>query len=530
MTPFLQLRLWLRRAPAGERVGAFTVIAVVVLLAAWALVPLGATTTAALDTGAAPTGLPSAEAVASPGAAPGASVAGTNGAVRGGPVAGPAFGGGSPGAPGAVGGVPGSGVGPVVPSPARRTPTDRCGKPGSTDQGVTATQVHIDVTLADLQGQAGNSLVGIPSADTQKAMFEAALAQVNAEGGIRCRKVVAKYYKANPLDQQSLQAICLQIVADKPFALLDEGLGSPVGSPAPRDCPPGYKIPSFSSLSLGQAEIDKFAPYLFGYYPAAETTVHDSILGAKQLGWFTAGAKVGLLEQQCNPNLNVVALRDLASIGFPESEVTTFDFGCPNAIPSPSDVQAAVLAFQRAGVTHVLDDAGVYQNYFSKVAQAQAYHPKYMVGDQGTIALWSNPSFGPDPDNYDGSLAITGTRYGEATTAGLRRNAATSKCDRAMAAAGQPGAWESPAGFSGVVCSIVTMLVQGANNAPELRRDQIARGLASLATLDMPFPAGPAVFSAHKGQLGGGFWRPTLFHKDCRCFRVSRASFQKDFA
>ena len=395
---------------------------------------------------------------------------------------------------------------------------------------MTAKQIRIDVTLANLAGQAGNSLVGIPSADVQQKMFEAAIAQLNKEGGIRCRTVVPKFYRANPLDQSSLEAICLDIVADKPFALLDTGLSSPVGSPAPRDCPAAHGIPTFDSASLGQAEVDKFAPYLFSYYPAAEKTVHNSMLAAHQLGWFNGAKVVGLLEQQCNPNLNTIALRDLTKLGYTGSKIKTFDFGCPNGIPAPQDVANAVLRFKSAGVTHVLDDAGVYESYFSKDAQQQRYFPKYSVGDQGTIALWDNPNFGPDPTNYDGGLAITGSRYAEENTPGAKVTPATAHCDRAMRAKGLPTTWDSPDGFSGVACSELEMLVAASRHAPQLRRNQLAGSLQSLGTVDLPFPSGPAAFGTQRGQIGGGFWRAATFHKSCKCFQVSRVAFTPDFA
>lgn len=525
MTPFLQFRMWARRAPGSERL----VVAVLALtlsgLLGWALVPVGAdgSTPAALssDAGGATSG-GTTGAVASPGKAgavtvPGAPRSGTTGAQAlpraGRTAAGTTTTGGLPSTPGTSGAV-----------------GDACGPKGSTDQGVTATQVHVDVVVADLAGQAGNSLVGIPSAAEQEQMYRAAIDGVNKEGGLRCRQIVPKFYKANPLDQSSLEAICLDVVADKPFALLDTGLSSPVGSPAPRDCPAAHKIPTFDSASLGQAEVNKFAPYLFSYYPAAEKTVHDAILASKALGFFTGAKVVGLLMQQCNPQLNTISLRDLKALGYSGSKLKTFDFGCPNGIPSPQAVQSAVLQFRNAGVTHVFDDAGVYESYFSQQAGAQGYKPRYSVGDQGTIALWNNPNFGPDPNNFDGGLAITGARYGEEGTPGSRKTAQTLRCDKAMKAKGLPSSWESPDGFSGVACADLYMLAHAANKAPVLRRDGLAAALASLGTVDLPYPAGPAAFGSQRGQIGGGFWRAATFHKACRCFQVTRAQFTPDYA
>jgi hypothetical protein len=530
MTPFLQFRMWTRRAPGAERLAVAGLAGVMLLLLGWAVTPLGGsgsgTPAALVDGGSTSMGGGSTTGGTGPaGSAPGRRPV-TSGGTTGGT--------GSTATTGTIGGTTagsatgGSGVVPNVGPSAGSV--DRCGPRTSTDQGVTATQVRVDVTLANLAGQAGNSLVGIPSADVQQKMFDAAIARANKDGGIRCRTIVAKYYKANPLDQSSLEAICLDIVADKPFALLDAGLSSPVGSPAPRDCPAAHHIPTFDSASLGQAEVDHFAPYLFSYFPAAEKTVHNSMLAAHQLGWFTGAKVVGLLEQQCNPNLNTIALRDLAKLGFTGNKIKTFDFGCPNGIPAPQDVENAVLRFQQAGVTHVLDDAGVYESYFSKNAQQQGYHPKYSVGDQGTIALWDNPSFGPDPKNYDGGLAITGSRYAEENTAGTKATPATARCDQAMRAKGLPSTWDSPDGFSGVACSDVFMLVDAANHAASLKRNLLAAGLASLGTVDLPFPSGPAAFGKQRGQIGGGFWRAATFHQACKCFQVSRVAFTPDFA
>ncbi|MFN2537950.1 MAG: hypothetical protein ABR549_07320 [Mycobacteriales bacterium] len=525
MTPFLQFRMWARRAPGAERLLVAGLLAALVGLLGWALVPVGAAGGTPVSSVGEGSGGPTGEAAPSGSSSsvrPGmpSTKAGTTGTATG------ARPGGTPKGVGA-GSVP---LGPSVTSNRPQvTGPGPCAPSGSTDQGATGSEVHIDVVVADLAGQAGNSLVGIPSAAEQQEIYTAAIDGVNKEGGIRCRKLVPKFYKANPLDQSSLEAICLDIVSDKPFAVLDTGLSSPVGSPAPRDCPAAHKIPTFDSASLGQAEVDKFAPYLFSYYPAAEKTVHDAILASQALGFFKGAAVVGVLMQQCNPHLNTISLRDLAALGFTGKKLKTFDFGCPNGIPAPQDVQSAVLQFRNAGVTHVFDDAGVYESYFSRQAAAQGYKPRYSVGDQGTIALWNNPNFGPDPRNFDGGLAITGTRYGEEGTPGSKKTAQSLRCDRAMRAKGLPTTWDSPDGFSGVACAERYMLVHAGNSGPTLRRDQLAAGLAALGTVDLPYPAGPAAFGSQRGQIGGGFWRAATFHQACKCFQVSRTQFTPDF-
>jgi hypothetical protein len=428
---------------------------------------------------------------------------------------------------------PGKGSHPAVghgsPS-ATASPAANCGGSGSTDQGVTADAIHVDIDVANLAGAAGNGLVGLPDPKVEKEMFGAAIDWVNKHGGVRCRQLVAKYYTANPLSQPSLEALCLDMVADKPFALLDEGLASPVGSPTPRDCPPSHQLPEFGSLSLSQREVEQYSPYLFAYNETSEQIVNDSVLAAHQLGWFKGAKKVGLIEQDCIPDLNSIAMSDLAKIGFSGSSVTTFDFGCPNDIPSPLSVENAVLRFKSAGVTNVLDDGGVYENYFANDAHNQQYKPKYMVGDQGSIALWDNRVFGPNPDNFAGALAITSTQYGAEHTPGATFNPLTRACDEAMTAKGLPSATESADGFAGVACTLVHEFALAADNAPALLQTDLAAGLAAVGTADMPFPAGPANYVKSHGQYGGGFWRPDIWHTSCACFEVERSRFSPSFS
>ncbi|HWC33386.1 MAG TPA: hypothetical protein VG650_01040 [Mycobacteriales bacterium] len=529
MTPFLQFRLWIREAPAGERTVALCLAIVVMTVGAWSLVSVG------------PAGPPTSVGAASPTGGQAASSSprtsghhGRAAGTGGGPaVTGPSTGG-EVGAGGHRAGVKSGSTTPggasVRHGRSSGASAPDCGPGGSTDQGVTDKVIHVDVDVANLAGAAGNGLVGLPDAKVEKRMFGAAIDYVNRHGGVRCRALVAKYYTANPLSQSSLEALCLDMVADKPFALLDEGLASPVGSPTPRDCPPSHKLPEFGSLSLSQREVEQFSPYLFAYNETSEQIVHDSILASDQLRWFKGAKKVGLLEQDCIPDLNSLALADLAKIGFPKSSVTTFDFGCPNDIPSPITVENAVLRFKSAGVTHVLDDGGVYENYFSNDAANQHYRPKYMVGDQGSIALWDNRAFGPNPDNFAGALAITATQYGAENTAGATFNPQTHECDAAMKAKRLASATASPDGFAGVACTLVHQFVLAADNAPSLMRADLAAGLAAVGHADMPFPAGPANYVRSHGQYGGGYWRPDIWHSSCACFQLQRARFSPSFS
>jgi hypothetical protein len=533
VSPFLQFRVWLRQAPGAERAGAAAIAAVLLALISLALVPAGGSHTTAGVTGATG-GNSSAVSAASAGpSSAGQAPASGRAGVSSVSFAGSQAATGSPAATGASSGAAtnnvtagsGGGNGPVA-----AIAGSSCGSLTSTDQGVTASEVHIDIDVADLEGQAGNNLVGIPSPQQEEAMFGAAVNAANANGGVRCRKLVAKYYTADALNPSSLEAVCLEIVADHPFALLDEGLSSPDGPSTPRDCPPSYKIPEFGTLHLSQAEIHQYAPYLFGDYSTAEEIVNDWVFAVHQLGWFNGYGKIGLLEQDCTPDINGIVLGDLAKVGIPSSKIKTFDFGCPDQIPPPNQVEEAVVEFKTSGVTNVMDDGGVYESYFSKDAAEQDYKPKYSVADQASIALWDNPDFGPDPSNFSGALAITDSQYGAENTPRAVFSSQTAACNKAMAAQGLPQAQHSPDGFAGVACTLVTMLVDAANNAPSLVRSDLATGLTRTGTADMPFPDGPANFAGASGLHGGGFWRPDVWVSSCACFQVQNFTYTPSFA
>lgn len=537
MTPFLQFRLWARNGPVAERVGVAGVFLVLVGRICWALVPVGsqspATNVGTIGSGGAPAtsggvaggaGATSGSVAAGGSVSPVSTVSGAAGG--GGAVAGV---GGGTGSAATVRTPNGSG-GSVTPVSGGPAPAGGCGTLTSTDQGVTSTEVHIDIDVANLAGQAGNQLVGLPPAQEEEAMFQAAINAVNKAGGIRCRKLVAKYYEVDALDPSSLQAACLQIVADHPFALIDQGLGSPSGSTTPRDCPPSYKVPLFGALNVSQAELNQYGPYLIGARASIQGITNDYVYALNRLGWLAHAKKVGLLEQDCIPGLNSLVLSDLAKVGVPSSKVSTFDFGCPDQIPSPSQVEQAVLQFKTAGVTNVMDDGG-YENYFSKDAQSQDYHPAYSVGDgEGEVALWDNPQFGPDATNFSGGIAITDSQYGAENTPGTAFNAETAACDKAMAAEGLPSAEKSPDAESGTSCVLVDLLAIAADNAPSLVRADLAAGIQRAGTVQFAFPDGPGNFAQSGGLHGGGFWRVDTWVTSCSCFRVSTPTYTPSFS
>jgi hypothetical protein len=507
VTPFLQFRMWLRRGPAGERVASGIAAVVVLGLIAWAAVPVtkhndnqredvsastpGGESTSTTVASGEQTGAPVEAAV---GARPGQARDASTG------VTGPS-------------GTSGS-----------ATTANPCGDLRATDQGVTPTELHIAVILVSIQGSVGNSLVGVPGPEDQKNDFEAVIGAVNKAGGIACRKVVPSYHEANPIDASNQHAVCLDIVAEKAFAVLNVGAFNPLSN---RDCLPQNKIPLIDVVPLPKSEADKFRPLLFSYAARYDHIFRNFARAASERHWYDGAKKIGLLEKSCDPEFNSQMIAELAEVGIARNRLNEFDFGCPPAVIPPNQIQQAVLQFKTSDVTHVIDvNSGSFTD-FSKAAAQQQYRPKYGLPDAGNLATTQNPNNRPDP-TMDGALAITPYAYG-AENSGAPLGPMTDKCDAIMASAGLQPVVKQGVAMGGTVCSLVWLLQIAAEHAPVLTRTALMDGLNRAGKVDLSFPVGPADFSAPGTTYGGQFWRPANYVASCGCWKLLDQAWRPSF-
>jgi len=528
VTRFQQLRLWFGRAPGPARGSAVAAGAIAVALVAWALVPSshGHTTVA---TGAGGTTAASGSGAVSPGTAPsaagGTTATSTAGAVSGG--AGTT----QTGTGGGGGGATAASSGGGGPAPAGGSgPAPPCGNLTATDQGVTATQIHLGIIIVNIEGSTGNGVFGVPSPDQQQADYDAVIDDINKNGGVACRKIAPTYYQGNPLDQSGEHAVCLQLVQDKVFAAIDTyGIDTP---PSMRDCVPQNKIPLFDSAPYPASEAKQYAPYLFSLKAIWNIIDSNAVLAAHQLGWFDASfKKVGILEQDCATELNAATEAALAKIGITGSQIDRFDTGCITAPQPPSEIEQEVLQFKTDGVTHIIDDDAESNELadFSKDAQAQGYHPKYLVPDAGSVAVLEQPGSEPDPTNFEGALAITGTAYGAENSPGVDLGPQTSRCNAIMSSHGQPDMFHQGENVPGILCDILWMFKEAADHAPTLTRAALAQGLNQVGHYDLSFPYGPAEFS-NGAITAGQYWRGVTFSGACGCWKVPDAAFHANLS
>jgi hypothetical protein len=509
VTPFLQFRHWVRRGPAAERAVTAVIGAIVLGFVIWAAVPSGSIAggdavgpQAVGITGA--SGETAAGADENPGAA-------TGGAS---PTSAPAA------AVASVAKTASSTVGGAA--PAATQAANPCADLRSTDQGVTATTINIDVVLFQLAGAASNKFIGVPEPAEQQADFEAVINSINKAGGIQCRKLAAKYYTGNFLDASQQHATCLQIVQDKPFAVLDNvALDS---TQQGRDCVAENKIPLFDTGAiLGSETRGRLFPYLFTIAGQFDVAIRNSIFGAQKLGWYKGMNKIGILADDCFPEVNAQIVQNLGEIGITDKQIVTHVFGgCPT-IPPPQEVEQAVLSFQTSGVTHVLDLSQVPKSgYFSKAAAAQRYRPKYNVtgGAPSVFDGSSGSSAGPDPANFDGAISITELSYGEQNTPGLAHSPATAACNKIMAGAGLQPVEKQGAFFGGEVCNVTWMFQMAADRAAPLTRLNLVVGLAKAGPWLQSFPGGSGVFDRPGLVSAGQHWRADIYDGSCPCFRI----------
>jgi hypothetical protein len=547
--PFEQLRLWVRRAPAGEKATAVVTGLVFVGLLAWALVPGSTPSSSRLSLG----GGPAATASGSPGAgspsttgearsSAARSSRSPGGGLRAAAGTGPLPSGATPtGSFGSSGTVATSGTsGATAPSAgsagsagsaspggtsstgsASGAPAPSC-PPGATDQGVSATEIHIGVVILNIEGQAGNNLVGVPSPSQQEADYQAVIAAIDRAGGVQCRRLVASFYESNPLDPSQQQATCLQMAQDRLFAAVSVGFVTPPYE----DCPSQHEIPTFLNLPLGPRQIKQFYPYLFTANAQWRQLIRTYVIAVRGLGWFSGYRKIGVLEEDCEPNLNRYLLSDLAAIGIPSDRIVTYDYGCPTGLVPPNEVEEAVLSFKTAGVTNVTDAGTITENDFSKDAEAEDYHPRYSLPDGGSVLSFDSPEFAPDPTNFNGAIAITPWQVGALQTPGVPLSPATATCDQVMKAAGLPSAEASEDGAAGIACDQLWMLTAAIRNDASLTRAGLAGGLDRSGTIAFSYPDGPAVVTGPGVMTGGQFWRPDVYDGSCPCFKVLDATFR----
>jgi hypothetical protein len=438
-----------------------------------------------------------------------------------------AGGGSTAGAGGATAG-PAAGAGSGVSAASAGGGEQGCVSPPGSAKGITAKEVKVVVALTEIIGPAANTLFDVPTPAQAKADFDAAIAGINKEGGVACRKLVARYINVNPVDESQMMGVCRDVADSDAFAIVDTG--SLATRPAVLACFGQRKVPYFGAFYITNTARQQFYPYLYSFY-YKEQLYRNTAFALRDLGFFDPAEgfkKLGFIYRDCEREA-ITAFRGwIREAGVADAQVVTYNVGCPAVFASEADLAQAVLTFQRQGVTHIVP--GNFQGdiaRFTSHAEQQGFRPKWGIPDEALLSI-ATGSRAPNPDNIANAIAITLSREAEQNTPGMSPTPGTQKCNAYRAAAGLPPVYKVPAN-AGHACDQLWMLQAALSRAPELSAAALPAGLQATKSIDFSFPQAPNDFTGKGVTTGGQFWRAAQFMPDCDCWRVVSADFRRGY-
>ena len=538
MTPFLQFRIWVRRASAAQLAAATLAGAVAIALLAWAAVP---STRSVQSLG---TGVVGAGSAVTTGGGSGSGSGGTSGS--GGSTGATGAGGSSAAGTGATSGNGGSGSSASVSGTGTGSTSGGGTTGGSnavssgTTSGVTTggtTQtgaascskmgvLKIGVALPEAAGGTLNTIVGAPPVADEEADYSAVFDSVNKAGGVDCYDLSPDYFQADETNPSSVQSGCLQFVQDKVFAVL--GGFEPA---SPDTCLLQNHLATIEQLSIPAGDAHQYYPYYLAADATYQTLYKNFVDASNQLGYFSAGKgfkKIGIFYRDCSAEVNQAMLSDLAAVGISGSKVDRADLGCPSEFANPQTIQTDLLQFKADGVTTVTFDNDIIdiQN-ISNQAATENFYPFWDFPDDGSVAITASANFHPNSGEFNGAVSISDLAYG-AIASNLPLTPGTVACNKVMSSHKLPSVYQSPDNFAGSTCSLVWLLVAAIQHGGVNPAD-LAPGLQAAKTVQVSYPNGPNDFSAPGTTTGGEYWRPVTYHSSCQCWTVIKPNFSPSF-
>lgn len=285
----------------------------------------------------------------------------------------------------------------------------------ATDRGVTAETVKIGVLIADLGplGQAGFN-VGV-SGDYNR-IIPAWLNEINANGGMGCRKATFVLENFDVLSVDDMIAKCKKMTQDhKVFAVITTGGYDSVAQLCiARD----NKTPFLNSEAEPEDWYRESAPYLWNIGLMSKDRTHrNHVRLLVETGELKPGKdKVGVIYHgipNVAPSVEKALLPEMAARGIKPERVIKLSADSEQAL---AQINQSVLDFQRSGVDYVFMPMNlIFKTQFMQQAEKQNYFPRYT-----------------DSDHYYGCFDFVTATYPE-------RSWDNTKCVTASATAGIPG-------------------------------------------------------------------------------------------
>lgn len=406
-----------------------------------------------------------------------------------------------PGVPGSGGGsLPGGGPLPSGP-----------GLPGVKVPGVTADAIYIGAAFQQDQGTANAGIFGagnLNNGDTRN-YFNAVVAEINAAGGVAGRKIIPVFAEVKATSTQTIDdqysAACEKWIRDSRygvFAIAESGRG------VVRECARKAGIATFGEESGS-------LPSTFQQYPnyveiSGINSVrqgHVTVDGLASEGYFTAGAKIGLITWDDSFHHSAVndgyipALRKHGFFLATEPRYARVPESAGDISRASSDISAAVLAFNARDIKRVLlvdGQAGVcapgcLSTIFMREAQGQQYNPYYgMNSDNEPVAGYEGKLY--PASQLRGAVAVIWRAQEDAAYEGINGgNPARNRCIALMKKHGYTFSSDNPNARAAAIAACGSLFFMQA------------------AVARMPGPLSVANFMAGVNSLGYGYNDPYTF-------------------
>lgn len=374
---------------------------------------------------------------------------------------------------GSSAGTPSGSVAPSGESTSSGGGTRATGNGGATARGVTASTVKIGVTIPDLAALGAFPEYNQGNVDAQ---WKAAMLRLKDEGLLPAhgRDVQLVFSRYSLFIAEEERASCVKLVDDeKVFAVV--GM---VGYNTGRDCVTREKKTVL--VTADGPPDDAFArdaPYLFSLGLSESGYLRNGITWAHKAG-LLRDEKIGLFYFKggyVGPMIEASVKQPLAQFGYkPVIEVTT-----DQASANQPDILVAVQRMKAAGVTHALIyiDALSRQEFYRQ-AENQGFKPTYQ-GDDWGFGTSDSTNQRNQPDQFDGTLAVTTRRVGE-TRNGGKLDASQTKCLQyyTKLSGRTPELESNEYAYALLACDEAEIIVRGLVNAgPTLTTPTMIRGI-----------------------------------------------------
>jgi ABC-type branched-subunit amino acid transport system substrate-binding protein len=421
-----------------------------------------------------------------------------------------------------------AGTPPVAGQGVAPTPAGPIGPPSG--KGFTASTISIGVELLDETSNQGARLIGASNTDTgpTRKYATAVVDHLNASGGIAGRKITPVFHTTNVLSgtwDSHAQAACSAFAEDnKVFAAvaamyqLSEVLARCLAQHTTPIVLNGRAVRD--DQMLGELADFLYMPSRMSATRFAGLTVD----GLADLGFFTPGAKVGILRFDrpvqarvvngvMRPRLAQRGVKVVAeeAVSYPDS---INGFGTTSA-----QLSSAVLRLRAAGVTHLvpLDDHGILAFLFMPQAESQGFRPRYglSTNNQPFVIEDNVP-----PEQFKGAV---GVGWVPADDVAFERNPGGNPSEDLCRGIFQRAGAEFPSRFAWSnalnYCDSLLFLKAALDRAPNLSVGGLRAAVANLA--DGGFASAYTFRTAFTRDRhdGAAAYRSFRFHDDCRCVR-----------